>query len=159
MLQAPVDGPDDNRQAGSQLAVEDLDCDQIRVWIQMVDARGNSGTVAQGIFIPGHRAVRGDRDAVDNLPHVWMRAAYPAIQNADAHWQTHAVTRADSSTHPSSRTTTISANSASDMRWVMRIEVRPRKTFISSLVTAASEAESSAEGGSSRISILGSRSN
>ena len=54
MLQAPVDGPDDNRQAGRQLTVKNLDCDQIRVRIQMMDHRGNRSTVTKGIFIAAH---------------------------------------------------------------------------------------------------------
>ncbi len=86
MLQAPVDGADDNGQAGSQLTVEDLDRDQIRFRIQMMDDRGYGGAVTKGIFIARDRSVRGDGDAVDELTHMGMRAAYSTVQNADAHW-------------------------------------------------------------------------
>src|ERR1700733_11142366 len=89
MLEAPVDGPDDGTQAGSQFAIEDLDRNQIRIRIQMVDDRRDGGTVTKVIFIAGDRSIRADGDAIDDLAHVGMGAADAAIQNTDAHWLVH----------------------------------------------------------------------
>src|ERR1700677_4971806 len=108
MLQAPVDGPDHNRQAGSQLTVENLDRNQIRFRIQMMDHCRNGSPVTEGIVIAPDRAIRCDGDAVDDLSHMRMGAAYSSVQNANAHRPAHAVTPVDSNTHPFSMTTTMS---------------------------------------------------
>ena len=58
MFEAPVDSPDDGAQAGGQFAIEDLDCNQIRIRIQMVDDRRDGGTVTKVIFVAGDRSIR-----------------------------------------------------------------------------------------------------
>ncbi len=58
MVEAPVNSPDDRTQAGGQFAIEDLDCNQIRIRIQMVDDRRDSGTVTKVIFVAGDHSIR-----------------------------------------------------------------------------------------------------
>jgi hypothetical protein len=89
MVEAPVDGTDDSTQAGGQFAIEDLDRNQIRIRIQVVDDRRDGRTVTKVIFIAGDRAIRADGDAIDDLADVGMCAADAAIQNSDAHWLGH----------------------------------------------------------------------
>jgi hypothetical protein len=79
MVEAPVDSPDDRTQVGGKFAIEDFDCNQIRIRIQMVDNRRDGSTVTKVIFIASNRTVRGDGDAIDDLAHVEMCAADAAI--------------------------------------------------------------------------------
>jgi hypothetical protein len=89
MLEAPIDSPDDHTQAGGQFAVEDLDRNQIRIRIQVVDDRRDSRTMTKVIFIAGNRSVRRYGDSIDDLADVGMRAANATIQHRDAHWLAH----------------------------------------------------------------------
>jgi len=89
MVEAPVDSPDDRTQAGGQFAIEDLDRNQIRIRIQVVNNRRDGRTVTKVIFVAGNHSIRADGDAIDDLAHVGMCATDAAIQNTDAHWLVH----------------------------------------------------------------------